>query len=48
MDVVFLNDLATVLKTDFETLGKGELEYQKERRSLGIRREGRWVMDDEI
>jgi len=48
MDVVFLNDLANVLNTDFETLCKGELEYQKERRNLGIRRESRWVMDDEL
>lgn len=48
MDVVFLNDLANALGTDFEILCNGELEYQKERRSLGIRREGRWVMDDEL
>lgn len=48
MDVVFLNDLATILKADFKVLCRGELEYQKERRSLGIRKDSRWVIEDEI
>ena|GEM_PF-4527808 len=48
MDVIFLFDLARVLKTDFETLCKKELEYQRERRALGIRKDRRWVMEDEV
>jgi len=48
MDVVFLNDIANVLKADFETLCKGELEYQRERRALGIRKDSRWVINDEL
>lgn len=48
MDVVFLNDLATILKADFKVLCRGELEYQKERRRLGIRKDSRWVIEDEV
>lgn len=48
MDVVFLNDLASILKTDFKTLCDGELNYQLERRELGIRNDSRWVMHDEL
>lgn len=48
MDVVFLNDLAMILGADLMTLCNGELEYQKERRSLGLRKDNRWVMDDEL
>jgi len=48
MDVIFLNDLATLLDVTFDVICKGELEYQKERRELGIRYETRWVIDDEV
>lgn len=48
MDVIFLNDLATLLDVTFDVICKGELEYQKERRELGIRYETRWVIDDEL
>lgn len=48
MDVILINDLANILKVDFQTLCQCELEYQLERRELGLRSEGRWVIDYEI
>lgn len=48
MDVIFLKDLAHVLKSDFKTLCEEELKYQKERRKLGLRHDARWVYDDEL
>lgn len=44
MGVAFLNELAVALKVDFETVCQGELDYQKERRSLGLRHEQRLVL----
>ncbi len=46
MDVVFLSDLASVLGVSFCKLCLEELEYQKERRQKGLRREGRIVLDE--
>lgn len=44
MDVLFLNDLAVVLGVDFSFLSQAELEYQKKRRSLGIRKDKRLII----
>lgn len=46
MDVLFLNDLAVMLDVDFALLCRAELEYQKERRSLGIRKDKRLIIDE--
>ena len=48
MDVVFLSHIADTLQVDFETLCQAELNYQKERRARGIRREQRWIVPDEL
>lgn len=48
MDVILINDLSNILKVDFQMLCQCELEYQLERRALGLRNESRWVIDYEI
>ncbi len=44
MDVLFLNDLAVIFGIDFAFLCQAELDYQKQRRNLGIRKDKRLII----
>ena len=46
MDVVMLNDLATLFEVSLESLCREEFLYQLERRSKGLRCDRRWILTE--